>query len=226
MSVVFEWNGDQVGEGSGVGGMVDESPAGHDGDVIGTSAISDGPVSTKKRKVVNASGAANQFHIPHHADFDLGSNSLSIEAWVKRDANYNSSGYQYIIRKREAGPGYGFYMTPTFQLVVFLRDAAINKVFTTADDMIVANERTYLGLTMNPTTQDVHIYKNGVEESTIITGSPAGPFGNTDLTRIFSGSATIHGWNGWLEALRISTNILTAKHFYDTYHGSNIVEVN
>lgn len=226
MSVVFEWNGDQVGEGSGVGGMIDESPAGHDGDVIGTSAISDGPISSKRRQVVNASGASNKFEIPHSTDFDLGSNSLSFEMWVSRDSNYNTSNSQQLVRKLTTGPaGYLLRINATFQLVVSLYDGSTWMSFTTAANMILANETHYIGLTIDPSTQDVHIYRRGSEEPTTISGTTTSALGNTDVIHVF-GAAAVHGWNGWLNAVRISTGILAAKHFYDAFNGSNIVEVN
>lgn len=225
MTVIAAYNFDNALEGA----TVYDDTGNHNGVVDGTVALADGPVSSQKRVFTGVS-ANNRLQVPHHADFDI-SAPFSVEVWTTLS---DSSAARSIVAKGNYSVGnvFAIFTNTSGQAYCGIwNSATVNRINTTPDagSLLSLGVPRYVVATADPVNKTLLLYVDGylrhvgAENGTFVAGDTSEPLvvGVMNNAGVYS-----FPYQGDHHAVRWHDVVLTPKHVYDTFHGTNIVEEN
>lgn len=233
MTVIAAYNFDNPSEGA----TVYDDVGSYNGSVVGSCPLSDGPVSSKKRTWASASGGANKLDIGNNAAFELGADR-TFEFWGKTGAAINTDGASMLFNKGKTDAAaidrwqLDVYSTWIPRLLVRNPSSDLLKWEAPANSL-AANMVFYLMMTWAAATKTAAFSINGVPLLATLTGSLPNGIPASSYSAYIGGCTysdasphLFYSWVGELWAVRVWDEVRTAKHAYDTFHGSNIVEEN
>lgn len=208
------------------GAVVYDDTGIHNGSVVGTVPLVDGPISQKSRYFNG--DAANYLTVPHQADLQIDTD-WTIEAWV--DFLSISTGQRPFLSKGRWGISpivlmgalnEGSYGKP----YCYIGTDASNYLLLNLPSVVLYNSRLYYwALTFNRFTKKMLLYIDGCcvgtnTEVGTYTGGDAGSY--AVLMGTLHSSTAAHYGN--IHGIRWSDTIKTSKEIYDTYTATNVQE--
>jgi hypothetical protein len=194
----------------------------HNGRVVGSLPLVNGPISNKAR-VFNGV-ATNYIVVPHHADFKIDTD-WTIEVWANLAAAPSS--YNAIVNKGDWFSGLPFMFldwTSSAFLEAYVATTTSLRISLTADLATVAGRLYYLALTFKRSTPELLLYQNGVFVKSGTNSGYAGGDNTRDLKLGVNYDADSYPLKGSIHAVRWSNVVKTGKEIYDTYMAANVQE--
>jgi hypothetical protein len=174
----------------------------------------------------------NQFvTVPDYAALEIGTNDLTIGAWINRVTNSPDSPPSVILDKRDVGTGVGYSLSVSYgRLVLTLSDQnsqlSTNYIDTGALTVPADGQWHYVAVTLSQGTATASFYIDGVLNSASpVNGAPVN-LANTNA--LWIGDSPLPGngpWLGDLDELQVFNRALTAGEIQGIYDQGQAGEV-
>jgi len=206
------------------GAVVYDDKGVHNGSMVGTVALANGPISSKAR--IFPFAEANYLTIPNHADFAVDVDK-TVELWITAPASFGA--YHGLIGKSGVwvtDPNFEILVHTTGGVYVVVTTNGSNYLYTAAANaLMTAGSVNYVAISLNRTAKKLVLYLNGVpvsegaEVGTYTGGNNARPV-NMGVLR----NPLTYPFQGRLHAVRWSNYVKTGKEILNTFQASNVQE--